>query len=297
MNLTLAVLAAGIGSRYGGLKQMESVGPSGEFIVDYSVYDALRAGFNKVVFVIRKEIGTAFKSTIGARIEKQTRVEYVFQELSTALPTAFAVPSGRQKPWGTGHAVISCAGTIQEPFAVINADDFYGRESYAAVADFLTKPAGTDSLHCMAGYVLRNTVFEGGVVARGICRVSETGMLQKIIETTGIERKGAAIRCPGGKLTGDEMVSMNLWGFKPSFFGLLKPEWEQFLGTGACDPKAEFFLPTVVDNLITAGKMSVKAIENNGLWLGMTSREDRNLVSTGIANLITAGMYPRALWK
>ena len=276
---------------------MESVGPSGEFIVDYSVYDALRAGFNKVVFVIRKEIGTAFKSTIGARIEKQTRVEYVFQELSTVLPTGFAIPSGRQKPWGTGHAVLSCAGTIREPFAVINADDFYGRESYAAVAGFLAKSAGNPSQHCMAGYLLRNTVFEGGPVARGICTVAGAGMLQKIVETTGIERKGAAISCPEGEMTGDEMVSMNLWGFKPSFFELLKPEWQQFLRSAACDPKAEFFLPTVVDKLIAAGKISVKALETGGLWLGMTSREDRNMVVTGIGNLITAGMYPRTLWK
>jgi hypothetical protein len=297
MNLTLAVLAAGIGSRYGGLKQMEPVGPSGEFIVDYSVFDALRAGFNKVVFVIRKEIGAAFKSTIGARIEKQTRVEYVFQELSTALPTGFAVPAGRQKPWGTGHAVLSCAGTIQEPCAVINADDFYGRESYAAVADFLAESAGNPSLHCMAGYVLRNTVFEGGTVARGICRVAEDGMLQKIVETTGIEKKGTAISCPGGIMTGNELVSMNLWGFKASFFGLLKPEWEQFLRTGAGDPKAEFFLPTVVGKLITAGKISVKTLETGGSWLGMTNREDRNMVAAGIRKLITAGVYPSSLWK
>jgi NDP-sugar pyrophosphorylase family protein len=297
MNLTLAVLAAGIGSRYGGLKQMEPVGPSGEFIVDYSVYDALRAGFNKVVFVIRKEIGTAFKSTIGARIEKQTRVEYVFQELSTAMPAAAAVPAGRQKPWGTGHAVLSCAGAILEPFAVINADDFYGRESYAAVAGFLAKSAESPSLHCMAGYVLRNTVFEGGPVARGICQVAGDGMLQKIVETTGIERKGPAISCPGGAMTGNEMVSMNLWGFKPSFFGLLEPEWEQFLKAGTGDPKAEFFLPTVVDKLIADGRISVRALETGGSWLGMTSREDRNMVVTGIGNLITAGTYPRALWK
>jgi NDP-sugar pyrophosphorylase family protein len=296
MTLTLAVLAAGIGSRYGGLKQMDPIGPSGEFIVDYSIYDAIRAGFNKVVFVISPDIEDAFKFTIGARIEKQAQTEYVFQELSTAMPPVFTLPANRKKPWGTGHAVLVCADAIREPFAVINSDDFYGRDSYAVLADFL-KETADESHYAMVGFALRNTVPDQGTVARGICSIATNGLLRSITETVGIERTGNEIRCANGALTGNEVASMNLWGFMPSLFGHLKSEWKPFLKRAANDPKAEFMLPTVVDKLVAGKKVSVKALRTSSQWFGMTNPADKEKVVGETMKLIARAEYPSRLWQ
>jgi len=275
---------------------MDPIGPSGELIVDYSIHDAIRAGFDKVVFVIRKDIEDAFKSTIGARIEKQVRTVYAFQELSTALPQSFAIPADRKKPWGTGHAVLVCADAIHEPFAVINSDDFYGSDSYTVLADFLE--ATTDESHyAMVGFALRNTVPEHGTVARGICGVAKNGLLESITETVGIERSGDGFSSANRVLTGNELASMNLWGFMPSVFGHLKYEWELFLKRAANEAKAEFMLPAVVDKLIAEKKVSVKALRTSSPWFGMTNPADKEKVVGEIGSLIALGKYSRKLWQ
>jgi len=299
---TLVVLAAGIGSRYGGLKQMEPVGPGGEAVLDYSVFDARRAGFGSVVFVIRRDIEAVFREVLGRRFERQMDVRYAYQEMD-ALPAGYAVPAGRQKPWGTGHAVLSAAAQVREPFAVINADDFYGAESYHALADFLRTPPpkAPPEHYAMVGFQLARTLSEHGSVARGACTTDAGGFLASIEELTHIERGAGGLHnlAPDGRsraLSGDETVSMNCWGFLPSFFSHLEPLFRKFLDANAGHPKAEFYLPAAVNELIRTGEARVKVLPTTASWFGVTYREDRAVVVESIRALVNAGVYPEKLW-
>jgi NDP-sugar pyrophosphorylase family protein len=294
---TLLVLAAGMGSRYGGLKQIDPVGPSGETIMDYSIFDALRAGFGKVVFIIRKDIEEAFRQTIGARFEKHVPVDYVFQELDK-LPAGFAPPPGRTKPWGTTQAVMMAADAIQEPFAVINADDFYGAESYRVLAAHLN--SGTPD-YAMVGFILSKTLSDFGSVARGVCQVGSGGELTGVLELTSIEPDGSGARntAPDGQitpLTGNELVSMNMWGFTPQVFPQLSTEFQAFLEHSGSGLKTECYLPSTVNALVAAGQARVKVLSSSDAWFGVTYREDRPSVVASIGKLIEQGLYPESLW-
>ncbi len=303
MNKTaLVIMAAGMGSRYGGgIKQLEKVGPSGEIIMDYSIYDAKAAGFDKVVFITRRDLEKEFRAVIGNRVEKKIETEYVFQEL-TALPDGFTVPAGRTKPWGTGHAVLSCLGAVKEPFAIINADDYYGREAFVKVHDFL---AGADltkkGQYCMAGFILGNTLSENGVVTRGVCTVDATGSLKKVTETFGIAKKedyaegkdaaGEPVRLPLSSA-----VSMNMWGVTPDFLAELSDGFVDFLKDGgAKDIKSEYLLPQVIDTMIQEGRASVKVLKTPDKWFGVTYKEDKEAVVKALRTLIHAGVYPEKL--
>ncbi len=297
MKPTLLVLAAGMGSRYGGLKQIDPVGPAGETIIDYSVFDALRAGFGKLVFVIRRDIEAQFKEIVGARFESRIPVEYVFQDLDK-LPAEFSVPAGRTKPWGTAHAILMGAGTVREPFAAINADDFYGAESYRLLAQHLQ--AGTPD-YAMVGFILRNTLSDFGSVARGVCQVDPENYLQGVVELTKIERDGAGARDtnPAGKiitLSGDEAVSMNMWGFTPAIFPQLQKGFQEFLERHGWDMKSEFYIPSAVNSLVVARQARVKVLRTQASWFGVTYREDRPRVVESIRQLIARGDYPEKLW-
>jgi UTP-glucose-1-phosphate uridylyltransferase len=294
---TLLVLAAGMGSRYGGLKQIDPVGPGGEAILDYSVYDAMRAGFGKLVFVLRKDIEELFKKTVGARFENRVAVEYVFQELDK-IPAGFAVPAGRTKPWGTTHAILMAAEVIQEPFASINADDFYGAESYQLLAQHLQ--SGTSD-YAMVGFTLSNTLSEFGSVARGVCRVDASGYLQNVVELTGIERDGGEVMNTDAqgrttRLTGDEPVSMNFWGFTPGIFGQLRERFETFLRQRGTELKSECYVPNTVGELVAEGQARVKVLRTGDAWFGVTYREDHPRVVESIRRLIAKGAYPERLW-
>ncbi len=298
VDTTLLVLAAGLGSRYGGLKQIDPVGPDGETIMDYSIYDARRAGFNKVVFVIRKEIEQPFRQTIGARFEKRIAVEYVFQEIGKLVP-GHQVPAGRTKPWGTTHAILMAANTIRQPFAVINSDDFYGAESYRMLAHHLQ--SGTPD-YAMVGYVLRQTLSEFGAVARGVCQVDADGYLREIVELKGIERDaGHAINTDAEgnvtKLTGDETVSMNMWGFTPHVFRQLDEQFQIFLKLKSADVNAECYIPSTVNDLISSRQARVRVLHSGEPWFGVTYREDRQRAVETIRRLIESGSYPRRLWS
>ena len=297
-NPTLLVLAAGMGSRYGGLKQIDPVGPDGETIMDYSIYDARQSGFAKVVFVIRKDIEQEFKQTIGARFEKRIPVEYVFQELGKLVPGSL-LPPARTKPWGTTHAILMAAQAIHEPFAVINADDFYGAESFRALAQHLL--SGVED-YAMVGYLLRNTLSDFGSVARGVCRVDGNGFLESIVELKNVERMGGHAMNTDAeghemRLAGDETVSMNMWGFTSRVFGQLQDEFQRFLQLHATDLKAECYIPSTMNDLIEARKARVKVLRSRDSWFGVTYREDRSTAVQSIRRLIEAGHYPRRLWK
>lgn len=295
MQKSLVVLAAGIGRRYGGLKQMEPVGPSGEFIIDYSVFDAVRAGFEKVVFVIRRDIEAAFRETLGSRLEPHVSVSYVFQELSD-LPAGFSLPPQREKPWGTAHALLACAQSVDGPFAVINADDFYGRESYAMLARFLDDTAEDSARYAMVGFRLLHTLSDHGHVARGICTVDAEGDLDTIVERTRIVKKTDGAWCEEQALTGDELVSMNLWGFKPSVFGALSMQFAEFLQAHGGDPNAEFFIPSVVNTLMGDGRVTVRVLTTGSRWFGVTYKPERAVVEAAIGRMVAAGEYPVNLW-
>lgn len=313
MNRALVVLAAGIGRRFGGLKQMTPFGPNGEFIIDYSVFDALRAGFNKVVFLICKDIENDFRFTIGERVARHVDVQYAFQEMDD-LPdmdtSVCAALAGRSRPWGTGHALLACRNVVQDPFAAINADDFYGRHSYEVLSTFLGDASADASLYSMVGFILRNTVSEHGHVSRGVCDVDGEGMLRKIVERTKIQKDGDEFSSLGDKrvvLDGDAVVSMNMWGLKPSVFSYLESEFKRFLTKYVCGPdvseetrmrglEMEFFLPSVVDRLIVDGKSTVRVLETSSVWFGVTYPEDREVVQRKILSLIDAGDYPANLW-
>lgn len=295
---TLLVLAAGMGSRYGGLKQIEPVGPGGEAIIDYSIYDAMRAGFGKLVFVIRKDIEKAFKEFVGARFEKRIPIEYVYQELDM-LPAGFSVPEGRTKPWGTTQAILLAENVIKEPFAAINADDFYGAESYKVLADHL-KSGSPD--YAMVGFVLRNTLSDFGTVARGVCQVDQSGYLKGIVELTSIAKEGdhAKNTDSEGKetiLTGNEPVSMNYWGFTPRIFPQLRDYFTKFLQANGKDLKKESYIPSTVNEIIVAGQGKVKVLQSNDPWFGVTYREDHPHVVESIRKSVQAGRYPERLWS
>lgn len=294
---TLLILAAGMGTRYGGLKQVDPVGPSGETIMDYSIYDALRAGFGKLVFVIRKDIEQTFRQAIGARFEDRIAVDYVFQELDD-LPQGFRVPPGRTKPWGTAQAILSAARVIHEPFASINADDFYGTESFRLLAAHL-QSASQD--YALVGFVLRNTLSDFGPVARGVCQVNEHGLLQSVVELTHIQRdgSGAVSKDAAGhitRLTGDELVSMNMWGFTPSIFPQLQRAFQEFLVNHGASGQDECYLPSAVNALVAAAGARVRVLRTTDKWFGFTYREDRQHVTSSINRLIREGHYPERLW-
>jgi dTDP-glucose pyrophosphorylase len=301
----LLILAAGMGSRYGGLKQIEPVGPGGEAILDYSVFDALRAGFGKLVFVIRKDIEQPFKQIVGARFENRVAIEYVFQELDK-IPAPFTVPAGRTKPWGTTHAILMASNTIHEPFAAINADDFYGAESYRLLSGHLrpgSAPNADDDTpnYSMVGFILRNTLSEFGSVARGVCRVNPQDYLESVVELTSIARDGAEIKNtdPEGRttpLTGDEPVSMNMWGFTPRVFPQLRARFAAFLRAHAGDLKRECYIPSTVNDLVADGEARVKVLRTPDAWFGVTYREDHARVVESIRSLVRAGAYPERLW-
>jgi len=294
---TLLVLAAGMGSRYGGLKQIDPVGPADETIIDYSIYDAMRAGFGKLVFVIRKDIEQQFKEIVGARFEKRIAVEYVFQELDK-LPPGCSLPAGRTKPWGTTHAILMAADTIRAPFAAINADDFYGAEAYRLLAQHLT--SGTTD-YAMVGFILRNTLSKFGSVARGVCRVNENNHLKSVVEMMKIEPDGGGAKNTDAagqitKLTGEEAVSMNFWGFTPALFPQLKTQFEAFLKKSGNELKSECYIPSTVNDLVVVGQAKVKVLRTNDFWFGVTYREDRPQVVESIRQLIAQGKYPEKLW-
>ena len=298
MSPTLLVLAAGLGRRYGGLKQLDPVGPGGETIMDYSIYDARRAGFGKLVFVLRRDLEGPFRQTIGARYEPRLPVEYVFQELDQ-LPPGFSVPPGRTRPWGTGQAILTAAEVVREPFAAINADDFYGANSFRALGEHL-RSGGPDC--AMVGFVLRHTLSEYGSVARGVCGLDGAGFLRSVTELTKIEQAGAAARYTDDQgtvhpLSGDEIVSMNLWGFTPAVFGPLREQFIAFLQANGQNETAEFYIPAVVNALITAGQLRCRVLRTPDSWVGVTYREDRPRVIASVRTLVARGDYPESLWS
>ena len=291
-----------MGSRYGGLKQLDPMGPGGETLLDYSVFDALRAGFERVVFVIRRDFETDFRERIGRRYERRADVDYVFQQLDV-LPSGHTVPSDRQKPWGTGHAIWCARDKVATSFAAINADDFYGAAAYRALAGFFQHSAAEEGAahFSMVGYRLGNTLSEHGTVARGVCTVDERGFLAKVVECTGIEKAGDGARqkLPDGSFatfTGNEPVSMNFWGFTPEVFPLLEAGLKEFLRTSQNDPKSEFYIPLAVAEMIAAGAARVTVLPTDSSWFGVTYREDKPLVTSSIARLVEAGEYPSDLW-
>jgi UTP-glucose-1-phosphate uridylyltransferase len=301
---SLVVMAAGMGSRYGGLKQIDPVGKNGELIIDFSLFDARKAGFNKVVFVISREIEKDFKRMVGNRISRRMEVHYAFQDIAD-LPEGFKVPEGRVKPWGTGHAVLSCSNLIDEPFAVINADDYYGRNAFRLIHDYLGSIRDEEKYHyAMVGYILENTLTDYGHVARGVCEVSEEGCLKAIHERTHIEnRDGAAMYTEDGvnwtPIPGGSTVSMNLWGFSPDIFNELGAKFPMFLNKALVESpvKAEYFLPTVVDALFKEKKAVVKVLKSEDRWYGVTYREDKPMVMDAIEKMQEAGIYPDRLWE
>ncbi|MGF7138787.1 nucleotidyltransferase family protein [Roseimarinus sediminis] len=298
MKPTLLILAAGMGSRYGGLKQLDEVGPNGEAIIDYSLYDAIRAGFGKVVFIIRRDFETAFRARFDEKLEGKIEVEYVFQELND-LPEGFSIPEGRAKPWGTGHAIRAARKAISTPFAAINADDFYGQEAYQTCATFL-KEQITEKLYSMVGYRLDRTLSENGSVSRGLCITDAEAHLENIEELTKISTSEEKIVYEKDEkqysLKGDETVSMNFWGFHPSLFQHLEEGFIDFLQKEGKEMKSEFYIPMHIDDLIKAEKVKVKVLKSNASWFGVTYQEDKPTVIERINQLTQKGIYPSKLW-
>ena len=296
MKPTLVIMAAGMGSRYGGLKQIDPVGPSGEIVLDYSVYDAIQAGFGKVVFIIRPDIEDAFKEVIGHKLDGKIEVEYVFQTLEKGLKN-FPILGNRTKPWGTGQAVLMAKPVVHEPFAVINADDFYGRESFRILAEKLKTVDVNSTGFCMAGFYIKNTLSEFGGVARGWCDVKD-GKLQHIVERFNIERKeDGIIRYDGGEMNDNDMVSMNTWGFTPRLFDFLEKGFEEFLEAKGSELKSEYLLPELIDGMIRRGEADVAVLPTNEKWMGVTYADDKPQVMSGIRALVNSGLYPENLWE
>jgi UTP-glucose-1-phosphate uridylyltransferase len=303
MNTTLIIMAAGIGSRFGeGIKQLAQMGPNGEIIMDYSIHDAKEAGFNKVVFIIRKDIFKEFEEIIGNRIKEQIDVEYVFQELDD-LPEGFEVPEGRTKPWGTGQAVLCCKDVVKEPFVIINADDYYGKEAFVKIHEFLINnytPERSKEL-CMAGFILGNTLSDNGTVTRGICAVDENDYLTDVMETYEIKKTEDGAESQGNKINVNSHVSMNMWGLTPEFVGLLEEGFVEFFenikGDEAKKLKGEYLLPIYIDELLKKGKVSVKLLETQDKWFGVTYKEDKPVVVESFAKLIADGVYRKDLFS
>ena len=299
-DIALVIMAAGIGSRYGaGIKQLQKVGPKGEIIIDYSIHDALEAGFTKVIFIIRKDIEEEFKEVIGSRIEKICPVEYVFQDKND-LPGGYTCPEERTKPWGTGQAVLACREILDIPFVVINADDYYGKEAFRQVYGFLSDNYDNKYQYCMAGFELANTLSDNGTVTRGVCSMDEDNLLIKVTETHEIERKesGDIVCEEGGELTDGTLVSMNMWGLTPEFIGILQDEFVTFLGNvKPGDLKAEYLLPTIIDDLLKVGKATVKVLPTPDKWFGVTYAEDKESVVKAFEQLVKDGVYGDDLWS
>ena len=303
MKPTLLILAAGMGSRYGGLKQIDPMGPNGETVLDYSVFDAIRAGFGKVVFVIRRDFEEVFRQQVGAKFDQRIPVEYAFQDLND-LPEGFTVPEGRTKPWGTAHAMLAAEANIQEPCVMINADDFYGRDAYAVIAKYLAEPKPNDgkSHYCMVGFKLKNTLSEHGSVARGVCTTSTDGLLTSVTEMTKIFKTatGAETREVEGayvQLTGEEPASMNFFGFTPDIFKYLRREFVAFMQRQGHELKSECYVPKVVDDLIRSGEAQVAVLPTSSKWFGVTYPEDKATVVASIQALTDVGEYPAPLWS
>lgn len=299
-NITLVVMAAGIGSRFGkGIKQLTPVGPNGEIIIDYSIYDALEAGFNKVVFIIRKDIEEEFREVIGNRIEQICDVEYAFQEIDN-LPEGYSVPNGRTKPWGTGQAVLACKDIVKEPFAVINADDYYGKEAFVKIHNYLVENSEQKFNYCMAGFILKNTLSDNGGVTRGICHIDNENNLIDVEETHNIIKcqSGACIEGTERKVDVESYVSMNMWGLTPEFFDVLDKKFVEFLDEiEEGDIKAEYLIPIIIDGMLKKKEASVKLLETKDKWFGVTYAEDKNSVIESFKELIENGTYNSLLWN
>lgn len=299
MKPTLFVLAAGMGSRYGGLKQIDGLGPNGETIMDYSVFDALRAGFGKIVFVIRKDFEEDFRRVVLSKYEDKVPCEVCFQSLDK-VPAGYTYNLERTKPWGTNHAVLMGKEYIHEPFAVINADDFYGKESFEVLAQYLTKAAGTQGQYCMVGYRVANTLSENGSVSRGVCATDENGYLTDVVERTQIAQKNGQVAYTEDGvdtvIAPTTPVSMNMWGFTPEYFDYAEQAFCEFLSKYGQEMKKEFYIPTLVNDLIVAGKATCKVLDTTAKWFGVTYSEDRPQVVAKIAALIAEGVYPSKLF-
>ncbi len=302
-SLTLVVMAAGIGSRYGGLKQIDPVGPSGEVVLDYSVYDALRAGFDRVVFIIRRDIEEAFRERIGRRVERAAETAYVFQSVED-LPAGFAVPEGRKKPWGTGQAILACRNEVRTPFLAINADDYYGRTAFESMAAYLAQAPASAGLpeFAMVGYRLENTLSEHGTVARGVCSATDGCLLVSVRELLKVRSFPDGIKHTENDvdwtpLPAESWTSMNFWGFTPALFAELERRFPEFLRASAADiAKAEFLIPEVVGALLREGKVRVRILPTRERWFGVTYPEDRPAFRRAILGLVDSGAYPRDLW-
>ena len=299
MKPTLFVLAAGMGSRYGGLKQIDGLGPNGETIMDYSVYDALRAGFGKVVFVIRKDFEEAFRKAVISKYADKVPCEVCFQSVDS-VPEGCTYNPERTKPWGTNHAVLMAKDLIKEPFAVINADDFYGRESFQVLADYLKSVEGTTGKYCMVGYRVANTLSENGSVSRGVCATDENGYLTDVVERTKIEKVGdKIIYSEDGvdtEISPNSPVSMNMWGFTPEYFEYVEKAFVEFLQARGQELKSEFYIPTLVNDMIRSGEATCKVLDTTSKWFGVTYAEDRPQVVMKINNLVKEGVYPEKLF-
>ena len=301
----LVIMAAGMGSRYGGLKQIDPVDREGHILRDVSIYDAKKAGFEKVVFIIKKENEKDFKDAVGRRIEKVMDTAYVYQELDS-IPEGFAVPEGRVKPWGTAHAILCAAGEIDSPFAVINADDYYGRSAFEKIYQYLTTHEDDEKYrYTMVGYRLKNTVTDNGYVSRGVCALNEKNELVSVTERTRIEKRGSGVAYSedGGsswtEIAGNTLVSMNMWGFTESILEEIRSGFPAFLKNGLAENpmKCEYFLPSVVSDLLSAGKASVAVLESEDKWYGITYKEDKPAVTAAIQNMKNSGLYPERLWN
>ncbi|MBJ7493757.1 MAG: nucleotidyltransferase [Opitutales bacterium] len=300
MKPTLLVMAAGMGSRYGGLKQIDSMGPSGETILDYSVFDAIRAGFGKVVFIIRPDFEKDFRERIGSKFSNKIEVDYAFQTIDK-LPQGFTVPAGREKPWGTTHAILCARDVVKTPFAVINADDFYGRDSYAVLGQKLSTTANNETHYNMVGFTLKNTLSDHGTVARGVCRQNDKGFLTDIQELLKIAKtdSGAQNVADDGtitKLNGDEAVSMNMWGFTPSIFPQLETLFKKFLTEKGAELKSECYIPLSLGEIVKNGDGDCAVLRTSSSWFGVTYREDKPIVQASIQKLVNEGSYPSNLW-
>lgn len=302
MKPTLLILAAGIGSRYGSLKQLDRLGPAGETIIDYSVFDAIRAGFGKVVFVIRESFEKEFREAYIDRLQDKVEMDCVFQEI-WKVPDGINYTHERQKPWGTGHAVLMAKDKIKTPFAVINADDFYGRSSFEAITDYYRGwNSGKSNDYCMVGFDIGNTLSEHGAVSRGVCVTDKNAFLVGVTERTKIERTSLGIAYKDEYdqpvvIPDNTIVSMNFWGFTPDFFDHLELGFHDFISANCENPKAEFYIPSVVNQLVNSGDTTVKVLESKEKWFGMTYREDRDMVISKISELVTNGAYPDNLWR
>ena len=298
--MTLVIMAAGMGSRFGGLKQIEPIDEYGNFIIDYSIYDAIKVGFKKVVFIIKKENYDIFRETVGARVEKYIDTEYVFQELDS-LPEGYSVPRGREKPWGTGHAILCAKDKVNENFAIINSDDFYGRDAFKVIYNFLENNHDSDKF-AMAGYKVKNTLTENGAVKRGICQVRD-GYLTRLVESSIDRKDGKLIATPleGGEdftVMDDDIVSMNMFGFTPKLFNTLEEGFYKFLDSHMDDNlKCEYLIPSVVFGEIEKGNVTVKVLNTDAVWQGITYREDKDKVVRELKKLVQNGEYPEGLWK